>query len=369
METAQQEKLSTFHAWNAGVWVAYGLISFAGALPYIGLVPHLNSVRSVFVSRAVFTLAGVVCSSLLRAFLQRQQRRLASLLESALWALPLSYLAGLSSAVLANTARQASGGQANSGWESLLGGTVSAFAVYLCWCASYFAFQNYRDMQGERENTLRAEAAANEAKWMALRGKVNPHFLFNSLNSIQALIEESPARAHSAIGHLASLLRHSLSQSTAAVVPLSEEIDLIQKYLAMEKIRFEENLIVDLNVQPSAELWSIPGLLLHPLVENALKYGMQTSRLPLRVQICASTRDGNLRLEVANTGHWLQADREYYLEENTGIGLRLVREHLEHNYRGRYQMTCVAENGWVVQRIAIAGLKKELQDALSCLVG
>ena len=369
MEIAQEEKLSTFHALNAGMWIAYGLISFAGALPYIGLVPHLNSIRSVFLSRAVFALAGVVCSSLLRAFFRRQQRRLAPLLASALWALPLSYLAALFSTVLANVARQATGGQAVGGWESLLGGTVSAFAVYLCWCASYIAFQNYRDMQSEKENALRAEAAAHEARWMALRGQVNPHFLFNSLNSIQALIEESPIRAQNAVGHLASLFRHSLSWSDAAVVPLSEEIEIIQRYLAMEKIRFEENLIIDVDLQPSAEPWFVPGLLLHPLVENAVKYGMQSSPLPLQVRVRAFIVDGSLCLEVANTGHWLEAGRENYFEENTGIGLRLVREQLEHSYRGRYQMTRGTEDGWVVQRIEIAALEKERKDALSCLVG
>jgi two-component sensor histidine kinase len=323
----------------------------------------------VFISRAVFALTGALNSSLLRAFFQRQHDRFAPLRETALWALPFSYLAALASTVLANDARQAAGGQAIGGWESLLGGTVSALAVYLCWCASYFAFQNYRDMRSEQENALRAEAAAHEAKWMALRGQVNPHFLFNSLNSIQALIEESPGRAQSAVGHLAGLLRHSLSRSAAAAVPLSEEIEIIQKYLAMEKIRFEENLIVDLDIQSGAELYSIPGLLLHPLVENAVKYGMQTSPLPLRLRIRASIIYGSLRLEVANTGHWLQADQEDYFGESTGIGLRLVREHLEHSYRGRYQMTCVAEDGWVVQWIEIAGVEKERQDALSCLVG
>jgi LytS/YehU family sensor histidine kinase len=224
-------------------------------------------------------------------------------------------------------------------------------------------------MQTEQENALRARATAHEARWMALRGQVNPHFLFNSLNSIQALIEESPARAQKAVGELASLLRHSLSRSTSAVVPVSEGIEVIQKYLALEKIRFEENLIVHVEVQPGAELWAIPGLLLHPFVENAVKYGMQTSPMPLQVRIRASTNRGRLCLEVANTGHWLKADRENYLEENNGIGLRLVREHLEHSYRDRYRLACFVENGWVVQRIEIAGLQKERQDALSRVVG
>lgn len=369
MERVWRQRLATFYVLNIGVWGAYGLLSFAGALPYIGLVPHLSSVRAVLINRAVFAVMGALNSSILRRFFQSRHGRFTPLRESAMWAVLFSYLAALLSTVLANATRQAAGGQAIGGWESLLGGTVSAFAVYLGWCASYFAFQTYRDMEREQQNALRAEASAHEAKWLALRGQVNPHFLFNSLNSIQALIEESPARAQNAVGHLASLLRHSLGQSASAAVPLSEEIDVIQKYLAMEKIRFEENLIVHVDVQPSAEPWSIPGLLLHPLVENAVKYGMQTSPLPLQIRICASTGDGTLRLEVSNTGHWLQADRADPLEERTGIGLRLVREHLEHSYRGKYRMTSRAEDGWVVQRIEIADLERERQDALSCLVG
>ena len=367
MEISRQEKLSTFHVLNAGVWSAYGLVSFAGALPYIGLVPHLSSVRSVLINRAVFALTGALNSSILRRIFQRRHGRFTPLRERAMWAVPFAYLAALLTTVLANGARQAASGQTIGGWESLLGGTVSAFAVYLGWCASYFAFQTYRDMQAEQQTALRAEAVAHEAKWLALRGQVNPHFLFNSLNSIQALIDESPARAQKAVGHLACLLRHSLSQSASAV-PLSEEIAIIQKYLALEKIRFEENLIVDVDVQPGAELYSVPGLLLHPLVENAVKYGMQTSPLPLQVRVRASTIRGSLCLEVANAGHWLQGERENFFEESTGIGLRLVREHLEHSYRGRYQMTCLVEDGWVVQRIEIADLEKERQDALSCLV-
>jgi two-component system, LytTR family, sensor kinase len=369
MRILRQERISAFYTLNLAAWTAYGLVSFAGALPYIGLVPHLNSVRSAFVSRAVFALLGVMSSSLLRVLFQRQRKRLASLHQTAAWAFPLSYLAGLATTAVANWARQAAGGQTIGGWESLLGGAITAFAVYLCWCASYFAVQTYRDMRTEQENALRARATAHEAQWMALRGQVNPHFLFNSLNSIQALIEESPARAQRAVSQLASLLRHSLSQSASAVVPLGEGIEVILKYLAMEKIRFEENLVVRVEVQPDAAQWSIPGLLLHPFVDNAVKYGMQTSPLPLQVCIRASTIEGSLCLEVANTGHWLQADRDNYPEESNGIGLRLVREHLEQTYRGRYQLACCVDNGWVVQRIQITGLPKEPHDALSRLVG
>jgi two-component system LytT family sensor kinase len=369
MSILRQQKLSAFYALNFVAWIAYGLVSFAGTLPYIGLVPHLNSLRSVFVSRAAFALIGLLSTSFLRLFFQRQRKRFASLPETAAWGFPLSYSAGLATTAVANWARQAAGGQAIGGWASLFGGAISAFAVYLCWCACYFAVQTYRDMQAEQQNALRAKATAHEAQLMALRGQLNPHFLFNSLNSIQALIQESPARAQRAIGQLASLLRHSLGQSTSAVVPLREGIEVILKYLAMEKIRFEENLIVRVEVDPDAAQWTVPGFLLQPLVENAVRYGMQTSSMPLQVCIRASTSNRGLCLEVANTGRWLNAARENYHTEGNGIGLRLVREHLEQSYQGRYQSACFADDGWVVQRIEITGQAKEQQNDLSRAAG
>jgi hypothetical protein len=369
MRILRRERLLAFWTLNLAAWMAYGLVSFAGALPYVGLVPHLNSVRSVLVSRAAFVLMGLLSTSLLRSFFRRQRKRFASLLGIAAWAFPFSYLAGLAATAIANWARQGAGGQAVGGWPSLFGGATSAFAAYLCWCACYFAVQTYGDMEAEQQNVLRAKATAHEAQLMALRRQLNPHFLFNSLNSIQALIPESPAGAQRAVIQLASLLRHCLAQSDSSVVPLCEEIEVILKYLAIEKIRFEENLIVRVEVESDAAQWSVPGFLLHPLVENAVRYGMQTSSMPLQVCIRACTRNGGLCLEVANTGRWLNAARENYLTEGNGIGLRLVLEHLEQSYRGRYQSACFADDGWVVQRIEITGLAKEQEDALSRVAG
>jgi len=360
MRRLWQEKLVAFGPLNLAAWLAYGLVSFAGALPYVGLVPHLTSVRSVFVSRAAFALMGMLITSFLRLFFQRQRKRVVSLVGTVAWAFPVSYLAGLTTTVVANCTRQAAGGQAVGGWAFLFGGTLSAFAVYFCWCACYFAVQIYRDMQREQQNALLAKATAHEAQLAALRGQLNPHFLFNSLNSIQALIQESPSRAQGAVAQLASLLRYCLGQSASSVV-LGEEIEVVQKYLALEKIRFEENLIVLVELEADAAQWSVPGFLLHPLVENAVRYGMQTSPMPLQVCIRASTGNGSLRLEVANTGRWLDVAREDYVMERNGIGLRLVREQLEQSYRGRYESACSESDGWVFQRIQIAPAAKEVK--------
>jgi two-component system LytT family sensor kinase len=224
-------------------------------------------------------------------------------------------------------------------------------------------------MQAERQNALQAKANAHEAQLTVLRGQLNPHFLFNSLNSIQALIAENPSRAQHAVGQLASLLRHSLRQGIAALVPLYEGMAIIQDYPAMGKIRFEENLIVGLEIEPEAAEWRVPRLLLHPLVDNAVRYGMQTSSMPLCLCIRACVSNGTLRLEVANTGYWLNQDGENYLREGNGLGLHLLCEQLKQSFGDKCRSICFAEDDWVTQRIEIVGIVRSEQNALSCVVG
>jgi len=356
---------STFAFVNLSAWVSYGLLSFVAGLPYVGLAPHLNSVRSLLANRAAFVAIGLLASAVLRRFFQYRRRQSASMPGTVMWTLVFSYAAALIATSVGNWARQQAGGQLIGGWASFFGGALGAFAVFLCWCACYLAIQSRGDAQTERQNVLQARAIAQEARFEALRGQLNPHFLFNSLNSIQALIAESPTKAQVAVGHLAAFLRHSLTGSKD-FAPLRESVNSIARYLEMEKIRFEENLIARIEIDGGLDEWQIPSFLLHPLVENAVRYGMQTSPMPLQVCIRSFKADGNLCLEVANTGRWVEPAEEREFRNGNGIGLRLVREQLEHAYHGRYETTCRSEDGWVVQRIRVAPAEGS-PNGLSCI--
>jgi two-component system LytT family sensor kinase len=274
-------------------------------------------------------------------------------------------VAGVVATGTANLARQAVSGIHTGGWAALFGGAVSGAAVFLAWSACYFAVRAQQDMQREKQDALRAKAAAHEAQFAALRGQVNPHFLFNSLNSIQALIRENPARAQDAVGELAALLRYSLRQTGQDEVSFSEELEVIEKYLSIEKIRFEEKLLVRLEIEPRAGQYCVPGFLFHPLVENAIKYGMLTSAMPLQLRIRAESFQNSLRFEIANTGQWLGPGEGPALSPGSGLGLRLVRERLEQSRPGQYRFDCVAENGWVTQRIEIANSSGRMTHAAS----
>jgi len=214
----------------------------------------------------------------------------------------------------------------------------------------------------------------NEARLAALSSQINPHFLFNSLNSASALIREDPDRAEQMISELSDFLRYSLINTKVSDVPLKKELEAIRTYLDIEKIRFEEKLDIRFEVESSAESFSVPSFLLHPLIENALKFGMQTSPLPLMIEVMATSTNGSLHLEVVNTGKWKEPGKEHpsQLANGAGIGLENVRQRLEHAFSGNYAFDIFERNGRVHAVVDIHNSKKTrararqiVQDAIS----
>lgn len=327
-------------------WPAYGLITFIGVVPYIGLAPHLDSWQSALVSKIAFAAAGFACSSALGVLYSRQNQWT----RVVPFAIALSYIAGLLITGGSNFVRElAGGGHLGDSWTRFFGGAINASAVFLAWSACYFAIRSYSAFEAERREKIEANAIAHRAQLEALRSQVNPHFLFNSLNSIHALVSENPARAQIAIEELAELLRYSLAQSQTLKVPLAEEIEVLERYLALERLRFEEKLSATIDVAPQALRTPVPAFLLHPMLENAIKYGMQTSAMPLQVRLTAERRGDSLRLAIANTGRWVAAG------QGNSRGLEIVRDRLNHEYPGRHELTCRESNGWVESVIVIAG--------------
>jgi len=341
-----------------------------GALPYLGTTPHLDSVRSLATNRVAFVIIGIVCTSVFAGAHRRNQRRNTSLIRTALVLILWSCAFGVVTSMAANLARYAAGGTYLGGWTAL-GGTVSAVVVFLAWSACYLAANAHADMERERENTLQAQAKAQEAQLNALRGQINPHFLFNALNSIQALIVEDRQLAQVAVEKLAILLRHSLRQTDGDVTSVAEEMDGIGEYLALEKIRFEEKLVVETEVASGVDRVRVPGFLFQPLVENAIKYGMRTSAMPLRVRIRATAKDDSVCFEVANTGKWIspEVSKRNGAHATGGRGLQLVRDRLALSYPGRHRFRRTSQDGWVTQRIEIDRVAERGMRAVSSPAG
>lgn len=217
------------------------------------------------------------------------------------------------------------------------------------WSGVYFGIKYWQKWQTESENALQATFLADKAQLEVLRYQLNPHFLFNALNSIRASVDEDSNRAKQMITQLSEFLRHSLLSAEKKEIPLQEELEAVKNYLAIEKIRFEEKLEVEYAVDEKAEEFFVPSLLLNPLVENAIKHGLQTSLKPLKIRISARIDGEKLVLEVANTG---KLDN-LHDSNGTKIGLKNVRERLEKLYGEKSNFELTEKDDLVVAKIII----------------
>jgi two-component system LytT family sensor kinase len=181
---------------------------------------------------------------------------------------------------------------------------------------------------------------ATEAELRALRAQVNPHFLFNALNTIGYLIQTSPARAHETLMKLTALLRGVLRSADAATT-LGDEIDLVSAYLEIERARFEERLRVDIDVPSELRGIRVPALMIQPLVENAIKHGIANSRSGGRVAIVSRFDGDNLAITVRNSGARV-TDADITRGRKNGVGLSNLDARLRHQYGDAASLTLVA---------------------------
>lgn len=220
------------------------------------------------------------------------------------------------------------------------------------WSLLYFGIKFWFEWSFEKERAEKADLLAQSAQLQMLRYQVNPHFLFNSFSSLRALIRTDQEKAEEMVTKLSEFYRYSLSTRDSKEVPLIEEIDAINYYFDIEKIRFGNKIIFELNVDPLAEEYPVPGFLIHPLIENAIKYGMKTGPVPLKVTLKADVQKGKLHLDVINTGKWIPEDKDSKLH-GTGTGLSNIKSRLEYSYAGKHKFEIKEENETVIVSIEI----------------
>lgn len=205
---------------------------------------------------------------------------------------------------------------------------------------------------------LRLNSARKESELRHIRTSLNPHFLFNSLNTIKSLTSENPEKAKAAIVCLSEILRSSLRMTRNDTIILSEELALIRSYLEMQQLRFGERLACEFRIDPTCELRELPPMLLHQLVENAVKHGVEKRTMPSTLTIEALFRDSMLFLRVSNQG--ILSDLGTDFGENEGLGLQAIREELSAIYGGKASFSIHSvENGTVLAELGIpcAGLE------------
>jgi hypothetical protein len=219
---------------------------------------------------------------------------------------------------------------------------------FIAWSAFYLATQAQAEALGAQRRLADAESAAQAAQVRALRYQVNPHFLFNTLNSLSSLVMTGRSdRAETMLLALSTFFRTSLSLDPGADVTLAEEIDLQRLYLDIEKARFPDRLHVEIDVPQELEQARLPALLLQPIVENAIKYGVSKSRKAVVIRIEARTiLDGRMCLEISNRlKHGGKEDLPAATHEGTGLGLSNVCQRLEARWGTRANCRYGAMNG------------------------
>ncbi|HWC56877.1 MAG TPA: histidine kinase [Sphingomicrobium sp.] len=209
---------------------------------------------------------------------------------------------------------------------------------FIAWSAFYLANQAQAEALGAQRRLADAESAAQAAQVRALRYQVNPHFLFNTLNSLSSLVMTGRTdRAETMLLALSTFFRTSLSLDPGADVTLAEEIDLQRLYLDIEKARFPDRLHVEIDVPRELEQARMPALLLQPIVENAIKYGVSKSRKAVVIRIDARHLDNHrMVVEISNRlKHGGKGDLPAATHEGTGLGLTNVCQRLDARFGSR----------------------------------
>ncbi len=233
-------------------------------------------------------------------------------------------------------------------------GTFAWWSILTAWSVLYFFIKFRMEWQLQKAETEKSNELAHSAQLQMLRYQLNPHFLFNALNSIRALIKEDKAYAKEMITELSEFLRYSLLSKTYLDVPLEDEIEAIKHYFSIEKKRYEDKLEVYFEIEPEAKRYPVLSFLIHPLVENALKYGMQTSPMPLQIRIIARVKNNRLVVKICNTGRWLSEGGDGKGHPcGTGTGMINIRQRLENAFPNQHSFEVLESDNSVHIKLEI----------------
>ncbi|MFH0842764.1 MAG: histidine kinase [Bacteroidota bacterium] len=324
-------------------WIGFGITD-----ALISEYDYITRSQRDFMIWLVSLLLGFVLSLGLRVYYRYFLKRKSSILTAALLIISGSVVAALLWQYAGDFIRRPLyGGEYISSYEPgyLVQRIYTLVWPFFVWSILYFGIKFWINMVDEKIRASRADAESRQAQLQLLRYQINPHFLFNTLNSIRALIRRETEAAEMMITEFSEFLRYTLQHNNKTYIPLDEEIEIVKKYLLLEKIRFENRLIY--SFENSADSLKIPVLcfLIQPFVENAIKHGLKNSPSGIALAVRSCINDQALYLEIENTGRWIHETDE------SGTGIRNVAERLANAYPGNH--TFDIEKGDKMVRVSI----------------
>jgi len=233
--------------------------------------------------------------------------------------------------------------------SNILGLTSTNALLFFIWSLFYFIFHYF-----ERFNlSLQYEHALNEIELNQLKSQLNPHFIFNALNSIRALVDENPAKSKNAINQLANILRNSLVTDKERLTSFEDELKTVKDYLGLESIRYEERLQTEFNIDPKSQKFLIPPLMLQTLIENGIKHGISTLKEGGKIRLETHvTENSLLNIQIRNSGQYLNG--EY---KKSGFGIKNTKQRLKLIYGSEANFKISNENQSTVLTEVVIPLK------------
>jgi two-component system LytT family sensor kinase len=228
-------------------------------------------------------------------------------------------------------------------WNEIARNAISNFFIFFIWNLIYYTYHYIEYNRRQVLNTLKLQAVVKELELKTIKSHINPHFIFNALNSIRALVDENPPRARTAITELSNILRSSMKTEKLETVALENELDIVKDYLALEQMRFEERLKVEMNINEDTLEMPVPPMMLQTLVENAIKHGISKKESGGTIRIISDIKNNRHELIVQNSG---QLNGHI---NDEGFGVKSTQDRLNLLYQGKATFTLINLNDDMVQ--------------------
>lgn len=207
--------------------------------------------------------------------------------------------------------------------------SINNFFLLTIWNLIYYTFHYVERNRRQEVDTLKLQSLVKELELKTIKSHINPHFIFNALNSIRALVDENPSRARTAITELSNILRSSMQTEKLETVPLERELSIVKDYLALEKMRFEERLNIEMDIDENTLDQPVPPMMLQTLVENAIKHGISKKLTGGTVRVISDYVNNHHELVVQNSG---QLNGHI---NGDGFGVRSTQDRLNLLYQGK----------------------------------
>lgn len=346
-----------------GGWLAYAMLHYLSYMPVLAPGEYLEYLGylGLLATESLYVPIGITASTILGMvygrLLARRMPWVAVAVVSVLGCVVLGVCFFLLYRTLLHWFDLLAPGEPFLRWPAAARSVLGFTFALLAWSGVWFGVVFWKASQA-------SQLLTQEARLQMLAYQLNPHFLFNALNSLRAMIDEDRAGARRMVTELAEFLRYTLVHRPLEPATLAEEFEAIENYLAIEKIRFEERLAVTFEMDRTLSAAQVPAFLLHPLVENALRHGAGRSpEQPLRVRLGARTEAGRLVLEVWNSGTLRSPSGDGHVSAfvpsdgdqsaGTGIGLANVRARLDALLPGQHRFSLTELGGGVLARIEL----------------